>query len=558
MRRGWLALVAVVSVLSSAGARADENLVSNGSFDSGADGWRNQAAGVEGVVSEWLAEGGRSGGGLHVRATREGDDAVFIWRYVVKPAPAGRKVRFGGWVRGKRVKQLAALCLRAQAGDGKLVGFATTASVRPLAGDFEWTRVEQVLAVPDGAAELHLLAFISGSGEAWFDDISMSDAGAASAVEIAAARAGGAGAAPGLFRLRGEYRVTTTLATETKPTLLFPVPIDYREQAPLSYRIEVEPADRLVSARLYRDKGDNRVVELVLMPPDPERAIEARWSSVVLVGPRSFDGVPKTAALPAEWPEESRGWLKSTRCAQSSAKRIREVAGEIRGESRDVMAILGATLERARKIYAGQAGRATSLDAVEALERQGSCTSCANLVAALIRANGIPARILAGYPTWSGPLQTHYIVEAYVPGYGWYPIESTQLEAPWPPQGQIQVSIIPPEYEDRCGLRPAAAAGVPYLSLTEYKHGLGTIVVTGAVEPSRNVDHVAEPFGSLNASGASPEAWARVQSAARGRWTKWIESGPSATIGQTLASPLAESALAAAADLAALERVLGE
>ena len=42
------------------------------------------------------------------------------------------------------------------------------------------------------------------------------------------------------------------------------------------------------------------------------------------------------------------------------------------------------------------------LDAVQALDRQGSCTSCANLVAALLRGNGIPARILAGYPTYLG------------------------------------------------------------------------------------------------------------------------------------------------------------
>lgn len=59
-------------------------------------------------------------------------------------------------------------------------------------------------------------------------------------------------------------------------------------------------------------------------------------------------------------------------------------------------------------------------------------------------------------------------VEAYIPNVGWYSIEPTYERHPWPSMGQIQVSIVPAEYEDkRAGERDNAAPGVPYLSLTE-------------------------------------------------------------------------------------------
>src|SRR5262249_1648568 len=151
----------------------------------------------------------------------------------------------------------------------------------------------------------------------------------------------------------------------------------------------------------------------------PEGDIKVTWTSVVLVAPTDFSAVPKSAEFPGEWPEEARAWLRPSRSSQSADGRIVAIAKEVRGESTDVMEVIKRTLERAKRIYAEQSDYCTELDAVQALEKRGSCTSCANLVAALLRAGGVPARILSGYPVWSGPLQTHYIVEAYVPGYGW-------------------------------------------------------------------------------------------------------------------------------------------
>ncbi len=94
------------------------------------------------------------------------------------------------------------------------------------------------------------------------------------------------------------------------------------------------------------------------------------WSSAVLAAPTDFGAVPQSAPMTGEWPPEAREWLRSTRCVQSDDPSIRAIAKEIKGESNDVMAIIGGVLERARQIYAAQEGQCTQLDAVQALTKK--------------------------------------------------------------------------------------------------------------------------------------------------------------------------------------------
>jgi hypothetical protein len=247
------------------------------------------------------------------------------------------------------------------------------------------------------------------------------------------------------------------------------------------------------------------------------------WTSLVLAGPRSFADIPRHAPIPTQWPEEVRPWLASTRCVEAGDERIRAAAQEIRGQDQSVIGVIKLTLDGLGGIYARQHGNCTELDAVQALDRKGSCTSSANLAAALLRANGIPARILAGYATWYGAHQTHYIVEAWVPDYGWFPFEPTLLQGCWDPWRQIEVAIVPPEFENRSQLRPGAFGGVPYLSLTEIR-GDEHYVVRGMVDSTRDCDHIAE---CVYAFGIHPGAsWDRAYEPARKRWSTWLTVRP--------------------------------
>jgi len=336
-------------------------------------------------------------------------------------------------------------------------------------------------------------------------------------------------AAPGLIELRGSWSYT---ASQNVPAfeVLVPLPLAYRVQVPLTFELAAKPASALAAATVREDRPGNWIAVLSVKALSAEKAVQLDWKSVVLVAPRSFDDLPETAPLPEEWPPEALPWLASTRYVQADAPEIAAVAEEIRGERTDVLEILEATLERARAIHRGQAGRCEDLGAVEALARQGSCTSNANLLAALFRANGIPARILAGYPTWSGPLQTHYIVEAWVPRYGWYPIESTMLLRGWEPYEQVQVAIVPPEYEgERAARRFFAGSGVPYLSLTELPGFEGGVVHRGTLEAGQNRDHEARSSKRFRGKG---EAWVEALDLAQDRWERWLESSPTLSRGR--------------------------
>ena len=223
------------------------------------------------------------------------------------------------------------------------------------------------------------------------------------------------------------------------------------------------------------------------------------------------------------WPDDVSPWLIATWCADADHERIQSMAASIRAESNDVMKIIGRVQEATGSVFRLAQGRGESLTAVEALDKQGSCTSCANLVAALLRACGVPARIVAGYPSWSGPLQTHYIVEAYVPEWGWYPIESTMGRSPWPNFQQAHVAIIPPQHEDHAwaGARTGIAGGVPYLSLTELPDNDGSCIAVGAIKDAIGCDHECRAMQKLVGTG---DQLNRAAAAARPRWHAWLEA----------------------------------
>ncbi len=505
-------LLMLLSVVPSRGAISQE-LPLVFSFDESSKGWANQSPLDEHSLSEWATTAGRSGGGIHLKATAGKPDQMRPWRTVLRDPSAGKRLRFSAWVKGNAVETVVSLVVQAHASnDGfSTFGAASTQANFPLKGDFDWTRIETTADVPPGTKNLQVLLLLVGNGEVWFDDVEIHDVGDAGLI------------APGIFQTRGKASITTH---PTQPAVrIVPLPLSYQGQVPLSYSLDIDPPDRFIGATTQEDRPGNWTLRLTLAPPlvgAPNTPIIVEWSSLVLIGPSLFDDVPKTAAFPNKWPEEAAAWLVGTRCVQADNDRIQAVARAHRADSNDVMDVISQILAAAKSIIDQQTGTCTTLDAVEALDKKGSCTSRANLLAALLRASGVPARILAGYPAWSGPLQTHFIVEAYVPGYGWYPIEPTKLCAPWPRHEQVQVAIVPPEYENRSESRDGIADGVPYLSVDEHAPGSAPFVCVGVVSQTKpHCDH--ETVVLRNLPGDAPKHdWTGALAAATAVWESWL------------------------------------
>jgi hypothetical protein len=219
-------------------------------------------------------------------------------------------------------------------------------------------------------------------------------------------------------------------------------------------------------------------------------------------------------------PDDAKPWLASTRCVQSSDPKFQAIAKEITGEATSVGDLIRRANDRITTILQAQTGHCEELDALEALVHRGSCTSNANLAAAVFRACGVPARVVAGYPLWSGPLQTHYVVELWCPRQGWLPFESTLLKYPWPGSQQIQVSVVQPADEDASAQRPCAAGGVPYLSLTEAPGCEDKV----AFMPSLSTEHPGCDHEAVlvRAIPADAGGWPDTLAKARVSWTAWL------------------------------------
>ena len=402
----------------------------------------------------------------------------------------------------------------------------------------DWAQHEIVADISVDAKAVTVGYLLFGKGEVLIDNIIVEEVDKSVELTLTQGRSTQAtiSSAPGLFEIHGSVEVRRQPLedkqdTEDEIQLLLPLPLLHGSQYPLTYHLAADPAESLKNVRIYQDKLQNFVAEVTLVDVAANEKVDLKFSSAVLVAPGSLHDAPETAPIPKDWPEETLPWLNSTWCVDSSNDRIREIGNEIRSETDDVLKIIDLVETQAKAIFQNAKGRAQKLTAVAALDKRGSCTSCGNLVAALLRASNVPARVLAGYPSWSGPLQTHYIVEAYVPNYGWYPIESTLCRSPWPNKNQINVSIVVPEYESKklAGNRPSAVAGVPYLSLTEFKSNDGSYYAIGTIPGKKFCDHECKTIRELVNSDAE---WNEAAMWAGPRWKSWLKSNPTVKDGK--------------------------
>jgi hypothetical protein len=460
-----------------------------------------------------------------------------VQRIDVKPY-RGKRIRFRAAVRtdGAGNARLWLRVDRMTADGAPAMGAFDNMGNRPITAP-KWKHYEIVADVVEDADRVSVGMMFSGPGQAWIDDASLDVVGDDVAVTAPSPGGNGPGQAeakPGLFEILGAMVIAPAAKSETDVAggdpdtvmraqdVLIPLPLAYRDQTPLSYELQITPPASVVAVDVGRDGPQNSVLRIKLAA-GRRGFVKITFRSVLLIGPSDFTSVPTAATIPETWPEDVTPWLAATWCADSDHKQIQAMAAGIRTETNDVLEIIRRVQAATGNVFRLARGRGESLTAAEALDKQGSCTSCANLVAAVLRACGVPARIVAGYPSWSGPLQTHYIVEAYVPEYGWYPIESTMGQSPWPNFQQALVAIIPSRYEKqaRAGARVGVAGGVPYLSLTELPGNDGSCIAVGAIEGARGCDHQCKAMRSLEGTS---EQWTLAAAAARPKWEAWLDA----------------------------------
>jgi len=420
-------------------------LLKNPTFERGAQGWL-----LRGAVLEPELRHGESAS-VRLDGVEPGTQA---WSHVgvsISTVPADRELRFDCHARGHAEGQKASFNVFGYDKDRDLT-FQSSTPFDVVAG--KWTRLTHEFVVPQGTTTLTAWVI-----NATAQPISVADAhlrvggpkkaGLRLPKEPKRELMGWSQSAPldgpGVVRAVAQAAVATRGERDVG-VLTFPVPGTYRDQVPLTFDLKVEPPRALQSYRwVRRPDGRNWLCEVTVAPT--EQGALVRWEALVLVG-RGKD-VPLPEAARAEAPGEAAPWTRSTACVQSDDAAIRDEAQELAKGTDGVEAYARRVIEFTAHHKGKEGVPFDALDARKGLDCGGSCTSRANLAAALLRARGIPARTVAHLPTWSGPLYEHWLVEYWHPGAGWVWLESSLGRFRPLPCTVVVLNVANPEDEDR-------------------------------------------------------------------------------------------------------------
>lgn len=472
-------------------ARAKKQLLANPKFLNDANGWYLESA---------VLESDRSGRNhVTILGDAQQTDLFSALIVTVDNIPVGIKLQLSFYLKCPDERQVVQVKAYTFDAEGKAVNGYITQTLAPKA---YWAKVETTFYASPGSQDLTIWIINPGKNRVSVKGPSLTTIGTPFTqysmddcrfVEQS---------------LPNVIEVSYGMAVEPRDgneygSVYFPVPGLYREQYPITFELSTEPKSALLDYRLYqRSDGTNWICQADLRVA---QTVRLRWRSSVIVKARQSRKLVKAPVIPP--PPQVAEWLKSTVCVQVNDSAIQSKSKELTEGVEDVET-------RARRIIqfvstnTGLDGENfDSLDAKRALTHRGSCTSCANLAVALLRASGIAARTIAHMPIWGGWMHEHWMVEYWHPGEGWICLESALNQFEPSPNSLVILAVSGADDEDR-SLDPdylrTIMPGAPYLAsallsshldnswdtATNFAIELGKI--SGTIEENASLFQVAE------------------------------------------------------------------
>jgi hypothetical protein len=222
----------------------------------------------------------------------------------------------------------------------------------------------------------------------------------------------------------------------------FHVPIPFYEQAPVLFELA---CPQLIDYRFVQEDPPNLSVAARMARAD---STILDWTAWVLVKQNTYADLPSYVAIPTpdQLPDSVKPWLEETDCCQISAPIVQQIADSLRDTTTNLMKLAEDVGIFCARMPTSSPHEPYSCDAVHALTWGNACTGHAHAAAALLRANGIPARILVSALV-ATDYWMHWIIDYYVPGYGWVKMESSYGTNPMPPQDRLVVRACNPSDE---------------------------------------------------------------------------------------------------------------
>lgn len=218
----------------------------------------------------------------------------------------------------------------------------------------------------------------------------------------------------------------TALEDLPEVNFLFYAPIITENSLPVFVKLSTEPQFNSHAAGFqYKPvKGDNRLLRFTLRDcvKDVKNYVAVEFFTLKRVS--EYEDMPETVLLSdySYLSEDSKYYIGPSLSIQSDAPLLIEKAYEFlygswtSGNAIDLLKkIIDFTGNEVE--FKTRPGGQTAL--VTLSNKSGVCTGKANLAVGLCRVLGIPARVLHVLPS-------HFIIEAWIPNYGWVRGESTQ------------------------------------------------------------------------------------------------------------------------------------
>ncbi len=245
-----------------------------------------------------------------------------------------------------------------------------------------------------------------------------------------------------LSYFKGVYSIVARKNTPSQK-LLMHIPVIAQNTTPIAFSLDQTiPANKIKSFRMLRKHADNWLVELTFEGLSRGDSIIIPWQSWILKKSHLFNDLADSYLIQssAMLPDSVIKYLSATKITQSNQPEIINLAKKLAQNRTDLLAVVRSIIEYTANSldYKGSYEQ----DALSTLRNgYGVCNGKANLAVALLRALGVPARTLM-------VANTHFIIEYFVPNYGWVRAESTSGVPVQPIENNTVMWVATPEDEN--------------------------------------------------------------------------------------------------------------
>ena len=260
-----------------------------------------------------------------------------------------------------------------------------------------------------------------------------------------------------LHLLRNEHYLYVNASDDVESFhIYFAYPPDYGYQVPIFLEIFNDTTEKLLHYQIEDDTNEpNKLINFTIDSLQQDESILLHFTCWVLIQNHDFSDLPDKVKFPRKWqlPSETKIWLNASKVVQKNSPLIRMKARMIRGIRSDIMEF---TNDVARYIKWHRFGLFLlqlrlriffAQDAKTTLFINGENVGRSHLACAFLRSQNIPSRVILVHNDQGFWTQMHYMVEYYIPDYGWVLLDSTKGQTPYETKRQIINRICFPEDE---------------------------------------------------------------------------------------------------------------